>query len=183
MQTKEIMTTDVACCGPDTPLPEVARLMVEHDCGEIPVVDENKKPLGVVTDRDITCRTVANGKNPLELTARDCMSDLVVTVTPETSVDDCCKVMEDNQIRRLPVVDESGACCGIVSQADVAHRASKEETGGCQGSVATNRDTVARRLLLNRRPRWSGAATIAAARDREEGEIRWSGRHCCGSVG
>lgn len=51
MQTKEIMTTALACCGPDTPLPEVARLMVERDCGEISVVDADKKPLGVVTDR------------------------------------------------------------------------------------------------------------------------------------
>lgn len=144
MQTKEIMTTDVACCGPDTPLPEVARLMVEHDCGEIPVVDENKKPLGVVTDRDITCRTVASGKNPLELTARDCMSDPVVTVTPETSVDDCCKVMEENQVRRLPVVDESGACCGIVSQADVAHRVSKEETGEVVREVSRRTETPSR---------------------------------------
>ena len=67
MQTKEIMTSDPACCGPETPLPEVARLMVERDCGEIPVLDENRRPVGVITDRDITCRTVAEGKNPLEL--------------------------------------------------------------------------------------------------------------------
>lgn len=144
MQTQEIMTTDPACCSPDTPLPEVARLMVEHDCGEIPVVDADKKPLGVVTDRDITCRTVAEGKNPLELTARDCMSSPVVTVTPETSVDDCCKVMEENQVRRVPVVDESGACCGMVSQADVAQRGSKEETAEVVKEVSRRTDTPSR---------------------------------------
>lgn len=110
------------------PLRDVARLMAKRDCGEIPLVDENRKPLGVVTDRDMTCRTVAEGKNPLELAPRDCMSSPVVAVTPETSVDDCCKTMEDNQVRRVPVVDESGACCGMVSQADVAQRGSKEET-------------------------------------------------------
>ena len=131
-------------CGPDTPLPEVARLMVEHDCGEIPVVDADKRPIGVVTDRDITCRTVAEGKNPLELTARDCMSSPVVTVTPETSVDDCCKAMEENQVRRVPVVDESGACCGMVSQADVAQRGSKEETAEVVKEVSRRTDTPSR---------------------------------------
>lgn len=128
MQVKEIMTNEPACCSPDTPLPDVARMMVERDCGEIPVVDEQRKPIGVVTDRDITIRTVAQDRNPLELTARDCMSSPVVTVTPETSVDDCCKKMEESQIRRVPVVDEAGGCCGMVAQADVAQHAPKEET-------------------------------------------------------
>lgn len=144
MQTKEIMTTTPACCGPDTPLPDVARMMVEHDCGEIPVVDERKQPVGVVTDRDITCRTVAEGKNPLELTAKDCMSSPVVTVTPETSVDDCCKTMEDNQVRRVPVVDDSGACCGMVSQADVAQRGSKDETAQVVREVSRRSDARSR---------------------------------------
>lgn len=144
MQTKDIMTESPACCGPDTPLSEVARMMVEHDCGEIPVVDEGKKPVGVVTDRDITCRTVAEGQNPLELTARDCMSSPVVTVTPDTSVDDCCKAMEENQVRRVPVVDESGACCGMVSQADVAQRGSKDETADVVKEVSRPTATSSR---------------------------------------
>jgi CBS domain-containing protein len=115
----------------DTNLQEVARLMVEHDCGESPVVQskQNMKLVGVITDRDITCRTVADGKNPLEMTAGDCMSSPCITVTPEMSVEECCQVMEENQVRRVPVVDESGACCGIVAQADIAQHASKRETG------------------------------------------------------
>jgi CBS domain-containing protein len=131
MKVKEIMSKDPACCTRETSLQDVAILMVEHDCGEIPVVDnmQSKRPVGVVTDRDITCRTVALGKNPLELRARDCMSSPAVTVTPETAVDDCCKLMEENQLRRVPVVDESGCCCGIVSQADIASNASKGDAG------------------------------------------------------
>ncbi len=130
MQVKDIMTREPACCMPDTNLQEVARLMVECDCGEIPVVEnrQSMKPVGVVTDRDICCRTVAEGKNPLEMTAGDCMSSPCVTVTPEMGVEDCCRVMEENQIRRVPVVDERGACCGIVAQADIAQRASERET-------------------------------------------------------
>ncbi|HEU0185813.1 MAG TPA: CBS domain-containing protein [Blastocatellia bacterium] len=130
MQVKDIMTRDLACCTPDTNLQDVARLMVECDCGEIPVVEnkQNMKPMGVVTDRDICCRTVAEGKNPLQMTAGDCMSSPCVTVTQEMSVEDCCRVMKENQIRRVPVVDESGACRGIVSQADIAKHAPKQET-------------------------------------------------------
>lgn len=144
MQTKDIMTSDPACCGPDTPLRDVARLMVEQDCGEIPVLDESRKPVGVVTDRDITCRTVAEGKNPLELSAKDCMSSPVVTVTPETSVDDCCRAMEENQVRRVPVVDEDGACCGMVSQVDVAQRGSKEDTAEVVREVSRRTETPSR---------------------------------------
>jgi CBS domain-containing protein len=131
MKVKEIMSKDPACCTRESSLQDVAILMSEHDCGEIPVVDnmQSKRPVGVVTDRDITIRTVALGKNPLELRARDCMSSPAVTVTPETTVDDCCALMEDNQLRRVPVVDESGCCCGIVSQADIARNASKKDAG------------------------------------------------------
>ena len=65
MDIRKLMTTNPACCFPDTPLPEVAKLMVAHDCGEIPVVDATtKKPVGVVTDRDITVRVVAPGLTP-----------------------------------------------------------------------------------------------------------------------
>lgn len=122
MQVKEVMTANPACCTPDTPLGQVAKLMVDNDCGEIPVV-ENKIPVGVVTDRDIVCRTIANNINPLELTAADCMSTPIVTVTPDMSVEECCRIMEEKRIRRVPVVDASGACCGIVALADIALQA------------------------------------------------------------
>jgi CBS domain-containing protein len=124
------MTPEVACCTPQTPLNEVAQLMVLHGCGCIPVV-ESLNPgqvLGVVTDRDITTRTLGAGLNPLTMTAGDIMSRPVATVTPATSLDECCQVMETNQVRRVPVVDETGACCGIVAQADVALKAAQRKT-------------------------------------------------------
>jgi CBS domain-containing protein len=130
MQVQEIQTSNPACCAPDTNLGQVAQMMVQNNCGSIPVVDGqgSMKPVGIVTDRDITCRTVAEGKNPLDMTAGDCMTSPAVTVKLGTSVDDCCKVMEDNQIRRILVVDGDGSCCGIVAQADIARSASEEET-------------------------------------------------------
>ena len=131
MTVNELMTLDPVCCTPQTPLREVARLMSSHDCGEIPVVEtrDNRLLVGVVTDRDIVLRAVADGRNPADTPISSCMTTDVVTVRPETSLDECRKLMEDHQIRRVPVVDGSGACCGIVSQADVAQRASAGETG------------------------------------------------------
>ena len=127
MQVKEVMTADPACCTPNTSLQEVAQMMIGHDCGEIPVIenDKNKRLIGVITDRDIVCRTVARGLNPLELRVMGCMSTPCVTVTPDMSVEECSRILEVNQIRRVPVVDANGSCCGIVALADIALRAKK----------------------------------------------------------
>jgi CBS domain-containing protein len=125
MNVRDVMTPDPACCTPDASLRDVARLMVEHDCGEIPVVDSQAslKPQGVVTDRDIVVRTIAEGRNPMELTAGQVMTTPATTVTPDTDLDDCANVMERQQIRRVPVVDEKGRVCGMVSQADIVRSA------------------------------------------------------------
>jgi CBS domain-containing protein len=122
MQVKDVMTADPACCVSETALQEVAQMMVDHDCGEIPVVENNqtKLPIGVITDRDIVCRTVAKGLNPLDLTVAECMSTPCVTVTPDISVEECSRILEENKIRRVPVVDAAGCCCGIVALADIA---------------------------------------------------------------
>lgn len=126
----DIMAKSPARCTPETTLPEVARLMVDYDCGAIPVVQSQDapKPIGIVTDRDIVVRLVAEGKCPLEATARDAMSDAPVTVRPDASIEDVARLMEENQVRRILVADENGALLGIVSQADIALNASPEET-------------------------------------------------------
>jgi CBS domain-containing protein len=131
MNVKDLMTPDPACCTIDTSLPEVARLMVTKDCGEIPVIENQmtKIPIGVVTDRDIVCRVVAKDQNPLEMTASACMSKPVVTVTPDMSLEECCRLMEEKLVRRLPVVDDSGVCVGIISVADIALHTGKNVAG------------------------------------------------------
>lgn len=122
MQVREIMTEDPACCTTTTSLQETARMMVDCDCGAIPVVEnmENKKPVGIITDRDITIRTIAAGKNPMQMVTGEVMTTDVVTVTPDTPVEELVEKMSGNQIRRVIVVDENGACCGMVAQADIA---------------------------------------------------------------
>lgn len=126
---KDVMTPEPRCCSSETPLNEVANLMVEADCGEIPVVDGSNRLIGVVTDRDIVCRVVAKGKDPSSCTAQDAMTQPVVAVLANTTLDEIVAVMEENRIRRVPVVDAQGCCCGIVAQADVAMVARESEVG------------------------------------------------------
>lgn len=130
MKVSEVMTDSPRCCTPETGLQQVAQLMVDCDCGCIPVVDDDssKMPVGMITDRDITCRVVAQGRNPLELMARDAMTSTVVSVTPDTPLEECLKLMEESQVRRIAVVDSDGKICGIVAQADVALNADKQKT-------------------------------------------------------
>lgn len=138
---KVLMTADPQCCTAETPLNEVAKLMVENDCGEIPIVDHDKQLIGVVTDRDIVCRVVAKGQNPSAMTAQDAMTQPVISVTEGSSLEDVLSLMEEHQIRRVPVVDATGACCGIIAQADVALVARESEVGEMVREVS--RDVVA----------------------------------------
>jgi CBS domain-containing protein len=124
---RDLMTSDPACCRPETTLDQVAKLMVANDCGEIPVVDRSDHPIGVITDRDIVCRIVADGKNPMAHTAGEAMSQPVVTVRTSAALDDVVSTMEKHQIRRVPVVDERGCLCGIIAQADVARSGPEQE--------------------------------------------------------
>lgn len=130
MHVKELMTSTPACCTPDTTLPDVAQLMADHDCGCIPVVEDQDgmKPVGVITDRDIALRGVTKGGDVNMMTAGDCMSSPVATVSQGDSVDDCCRVMEEHKVRRVVVVDENGSCCGMVAQADIALGAAESTT-------------------------------------------------------
>lgn len=150
MQVKEIMTKNPDCCTRDTNLQEVARKMKNQDCGGVPVIDswDSETLVGLVTDRDVICRVVAKGKNPLEMTAGACMSSPVVSVTGEKSLEECCSLMEENQVRRLPVVDERGRCCGIVALADIVrHAPNKPETAKVVTAVSQHTESAMQSLL------------------------------------
>ncbi len=130
MKVQEIMSKTLEVATLNTSLHDVAKMMAEYNCGCVPVIEteDNKKPIGMITDRDITLRTVAHNKNPLNMIVGEVMTDNVVSVTPEMSVEDCVALMERNQIRRVAVVDADGNLCGMVSQADIARNASLFET-------------------------------------------------------
>jgi CBS domain-containing protein len=121
MLARDIMTPDPACCSPDTPLDQVAKMMIQNNCGEIPIVDRSNHAVGVVTDRDIVCRVVAEGKNPSGHTAASTMSSPAITVRADATLDEVVSTMETHQVRRVLVQDDGGCCTGIIAQADVAN--------------------------------------------------------------
>lgn len=131
MKVHEIMTRNPAVCTPETSLQEVARTMVGKDCGAVPVVrmQGSTDLAGMITDRDMVVRGIAEGKNPLTLNAGSCMTTPALTIREDASLDDCTDLMEAKKIRRVPVVDASGRLVGIVAQADVARHASRKEAG------------------------------------------------------
>lgn len=130
MKARNLMTENPVTCTPEANLKDVARMMLDFDCGAIPVVrsSDSQEVAGVITDRDITIRAVAEGRNPLDLTVGDLMTHQVFTVNLDTDAEDCFNLMEEKQVRRLVVVDEGGQVCGIVAQADVARQAPARKT-------------------------------------------------------
>ena len=145
MKAKELMTTNPACCTPDSTAQQVAQLMEENDCGCIPVVEdaESKFLVGVVTDRDIALRGVARGRSP-ETPVRDLMSTDVSAVKPDDDLKAVEELMADLQVRRVPVVDEDGCCIGIIAQADLALE--DGESDGVVGHVVEKISEKAKQL-------------------------------------
>ena len=127
MDIRSGMTPNPACCTQGTTLQEAARLMLENDCGQIPVMDGARQPIGVITDRDIAIRGVAQGFDPATTTVGECMTAPVLTVQEDRPLEDCCQMMEQAKIRRVVVVDGRGGISGIVAQADIA-LAGRDET-------------------------------------------------------
>lgn len=130
MRVQEIMTKDPECCTRETKLQDVAKMMASCDCGAIPVVEDSssKKPVGIVTDRDIVVRVLAKGENYLHLQAASAMTPSTVSVQPDSSVDEVEETMKQKKIRRVLVVD-GDQIVGIVAQADIARHRPEGETG------------------------------------------------------
>jgi CBS domain-containing protein len=132
MKISELMTRNPCTVTPDTPVSDAARLMKEEDVGIIPVVERvggaetRGRLVGVVTDRDITVRHVAHGHGG-DVPVRDVMSGGVRTASPDDSVESVMKLMSQEQVRRIPIVDERGSLVGVVSQADLARKANDVE--------------------------------------------------------
>ena len=126
MKIQDVMTRNPSCVDPETPAREAARLMKDQDVGVLPVVDgDGRRLVGVVTDRDIAIRVVAEGREP-DTRVRDVMSgDSLTTCRQDGDLDEVMSLMAREQVRRIPIVDERGSLVGIVSQADVV-RASRD---------------------------------------------------------
>ena len=119
MQARDIMTKDPACCTPSASVQEVALLMKHNDCGCIPIVDESRRLVGVVTDRDIAVRAIADGMDANTMVGKFMTTD-PASCSPESDLQEIEQIMGERQVRRVPITDEDGCCVGIVSQADLA---------------------------------------------------------------
>jgi CBS domain-containing protein len=128
MKIEEVMTTDVNFVGPSTPITEVARQMRDADIGSTPVV-ENDRLIGMVTDRDIVVRTVADGRDPGAATARDAMSPGILYCFADDTVEAVLENMGDQQIRRLPVVNRDKRLVGVVSLGDLSLTGKRRAAG------------------------------------------------------
>jgi CBS domain-containing protein len=125
---REIMTSNPSTIEPDKPVAEAARIMKQEDAGVVPVT-ENGRLTGMVTDRDIAIRVVAEGKDPQSTSVREVASTDLVTIDPQQDLDEALRLMAKHKVRRLPVVEEDGRLVGVVAQADVARTGDDTQTG------------------------------------------------------
>jgi CBS domain-containing protein len=126
-QIRDVMTENPTACEAGTSVVEAAKVMAREDVGQLPVL-EGERLVGVVTDRDLVVRVLAEDRDPQTVTVGEVASGDVVTVSPETSLDEGLALLARHQVRRLPVV-ESDRLVGIVAQADVARLGEDVETG------------------------------------------------------
>jgi CBS domain-containing protein len=127
-QIRELMTVRPRTVKTGDSIVEAAKLMKGEDSGIAPIVDGDRL-VGVLTDRDIAIRVVAEGRDPRETKVEEIASQNLVTVDPHQDLDEALRLMAKHQVRRLPVVEEDGKLVGIVAQADVARPADDARTG------------------------------------------------------
>jgi CBS domain-containing protein len=127
-QIKELMTVKPRTVKTGDSIVDAAKLMKGEDAGVAPIVDGDRL-VGVITDRDIAIRVVAEGRDPQSTKVEEVASRNLVTVDPQQDLDEALRLMAQHQVRRLPVVEEDGKLVGILAQADVARHADSSRTG------------------------------------------------------
>jgi CBS domain-containing protein len=170
MKVQDIMSKTLSCCAATDTLQRAAQLMKEHDVGAIPVVNDcdERRLLGIITDRDICMKVVAQGNLTSTAKVSEAMTSTPATCRPNESIEGCESLMKRHQVRRIPVVDSSGVCVGIISQADIAlprhARAYKRHSGG---SVAAPRPAAGP----------GGSGERVNTEHRVQSSIKTTGRH------
>ena len=141
MKVREIMTPDVQCIGPEENLVDAAALMRQLDVGVLPVCEADEL-LGIVTDRDIVVRCIADGRDAKLCRVRDAMSDDVVCVTDDDTIEHVVRILEKHQIRRAPVVNRDQKLIGIISLGDIAVDASASLSGDALKDISQPAEPV-----------------------------------------
>ena len=129
MKVREMMTGEPVCCTPEDTAQKVARILRDQNIGALPVVldQQSRTLLGMITDRDLCCNVVADGLDPRTTKIEKMISLSPVTCREGENIDECERLMQSHQLRRIPVVDSEERCIGIVSQADLALREKPEK--------------------------------------------------------
>ena len=128
-QCSEVMTKNPVCCLPDDTVSTVAKLMKSEDIGPVPIIEneQTRKLVGIVTDRDLALKVVANGRDPKSTKAEEVMTREVVTCRAEDDLQNALDAMSGHKLRRIPVIDNNNRIVGIIAQADVATRVDQPE--------------------------------------------------------
>jgi CBS domain-containing protein len=131
-KNRDVMTKDPVFCQPGDSLRKVADIMKQEDVGSVPVVESvaSRRLVGIITDRDIIVKAIAEGRSPDAATVKDAMTPIPVSCREEDDVDHALKLMKERQVRRMPIVDSAGHLTGIIAQADVATRVNKDSKTG-----------------------------------------------------
>jgi CBS domain-containing protein len=127
-QIRELMTTNPRSVSKGDSVVDAARVMRDEDAGAVPITDGDRL-VGVLTDRDIAIRVVAEGRDPQSTSVEQIASRELVTIDPQQDLDEALRLMAQHRVRRLPVVEEDGRLVGIVAQADVARAGDAKRTG------------------------------------------------------
>ena len=134
MRARDIMTREPECCRPEQTARDAAQVMRDRDCGCVPIVDDAGTVIGIITDRDLAVRAIALGKD-----SNTSLSELMTSGAASCGADDDLRDVEQKmaelQVRRIPIVDASGRCLGIISQADIA-RASATDSPVTEQEIA-----------------------------------------------
>jgi CBS domain-containing protein len=125
---RDVMTSNPCTIDAEKPVAYAAKMLRDEDVGLAPIVEDDKL-IGMLTDRDIAIRVVAEGRDPGQVKVRDVASKQVVTIDPQQDLDEALRIMAKHQVRRLPVVEEDGRLVGVVAQADIAREGDDRKTG------------------------------------------------------
>jgi CBS domain-containing protein len=125
---RDVMTSNPCTIDADKSVAYAAKMMREEDVGLAPIVEDDRL-VGMLTDRDITIRVVADGRDPKQVRVKEVASSQLVTVNPQQDLDEALRIMAKHQVRRLPVIEEGGRLVGVVAQADIAREGDDAATG------------------------------------------------------
>jgi CBS domain-containing protein len=145
MRVQDIMTKDVQSCGPESDLAAAAMIMWKRDCGSVPVVDAERKVIGMITDRDICMAVSTRNKLASEIKVSEVISGRVFACAPDDRVKDAMETMQSAQLRRLPVVDNDGVLQGILSINDLVLHSAQ----GRSKKHVSHRDMMATLKILS----------------------------------